>query len=242
MAEQPAAENPTVTTRAPSPPANVARRAIAVGLVLLMLLALFAGAFAPALPGSAVVVRVGALVVGGLCVLGLVVLMRPGASAGTPGARPICPQCGQDLTDVRAEISGRTTCPSCEMTWALRRDRAAWREEASAGRVASPGADPDAPIADPDAPIPFPDAATTGRRTGHAGRLIRRARWRAMTTWTVILLLTLFLTGAASHVLVVAMGHTGPYATLVGLAILGGVPIAAVLVAGVVAFVRAGRG
>lgn len=199
-----------------------------------MLLALVAGAFAPALPGSAVVVRVGSLVVGGCCVLGLVVLMRPRQARSTPGARPICPQCGQDLTEVPAEISGRTTCPSCEMTWAFGRDRAAWREEAPAGRMASPGADP-------DAPIPFPGAATTGRRTGHAGRSIRRARWRALTTWTVILLLTLFLTGAASHVLVVAMGHTGPYATLVGLAILGGVPIAAVLVAGVVAFVRAGR-
>lgn len=57
----------------------------------------------------------------------------------------------------------------------------------------------------------------------------------------MILLLTLLLTGAASHVLVAAMGHTGPGATLVGLLVLGGVPIAAVLVAGVVAFVRAGR-
>lgn len=142
---------------------------MAVGLALGMVLALVAGAFAPALPGSAAIVRVGALAVGGCCALGLVFLMRPRHASSTPGARPICPQCGFDLTDVPAEVSGRTTCPSCEMTWAFGRDRAAWREEAPARRAASPGVDADAPGVDPDAPIPFPG---TGRakRSGRRGR------------------------------------------------------------------------
>jgi hypothetical protein len=208
---------------------------LAGSLVLGMVLALLAAAFAPAWSGSAFWVRVAAGVVGVGCVAGLVVLFRPRASVGAPGARPICPQCGFDLTDVPAEVSGRTTCPSCEMTWAFGRDRAAWREHGPSPRVGTPAGGA-------DAPIPFSSAATTGARTGPARRSVRRARWRALTRWTAILILTLFLTGAGAHLLRVAVGGAGPRAMLTGLLLLGGVPILAVLVAGMVAFVRAGRG
>src|SRR6056297_2751626 len=76
-AERPAAYNPTMRMDASSTRPNAACRVLAVSLALGMVLALVAAAFAPALPGSAAVVRVGALAFGAICVVGLVVLGRP---------------------------------------------------------------------------------------------------------------------------------------------------------------------
>jgi hypothetical protein len=211
----------------PSPRPALARRVLAGSLVLGMVLALFAGAFAPALSGSAFLVRVGAGVIGVGCALGLVVLMRPRPSTPAPGARPVCPQCGFDLTDVPAEVSGRTTCPSCEMTWAFGRDKATWREEGPPSRVG-------APAGDADAPIPF-----LGTRTPDEAR--RRAQRRAMNRWMAILIVYMLVVGAGSFALTFGLGMGSLRRAILvnALAFVAGPLVIAI--ASVVAFVRAGR-
>ncbi|MEQ8316066.1 MAG: hypothetical protein RIE77_09340 [Phycisphaerales bacterium] len=212
---------------APSPQASLTRQVLVVVLVLGMVLALVAGAFAPALPGSAVVTRVGTLVVGALCALGLIVLLRPRGSADMPGARPHCPQCGQDLTEVRAGVSGRTTCPACEMTWALPRDRAVWEKDASAPAIEGSGA---------AVPGPGPVAGRVG-----GARSSRRARRRVAARWTVIFFVYFFVAA-----LVVPFGwyfvpsmsvqHAINAALVIGFLLPG-----IIVVAGVFAWLRAGR-
>lgn len=212
---------------APSPRPNPARRVLAVSLALGMVLALVAAAFAPALSGSAFLVRVGAGVVGVGCVVGLVVLGRPRGLVGAAGARPICPQCGYDLTEVPAEVSGRTTCPGCELTWAFGRDRAVWREEAPARQMESPGV-----VA--DGPIPFPGMGTPERAR-------RRAQRRAMNRWMAILIVYLLVVGAGSYALTfgLGLGSVRQIILVNALAFVAGPLVIAS--AGVVSFVRAGR-
>lgn len=148
-----------------------------------MALSLLTGAFAPALPGSPVAVRVGAFALGVVCVVGLVVVMRPRASSAATGARPACPQCGKDLTDVPADAGGRTTCPGCEMSWAFGRDRAVWEvKQARTPTEASPQ----------DTPTRSPIAGRVGR-----SRTRRRARRRAAARWTVVLFCYFMVTSLA---------------------------------------------
>lgn len=212
----------------PGDQSELSRRVLAGLFVVGAVLALLAGAFAPALSGSALMVRVVAGVVGMGCVAGLVLLGRPRASAGAPGARPICPQCGFDLTTIPAEESGRTTCPGCEMTWAFGRDRAVWREDAPPARAVSPQADA-------DAPIPFPGTSTPERAK-------RRAQRRAMNRWLAILIVYLLVVGAGSYALTfgLGMGSAGQVILVNALAFGAGPLVFAV--ASVVAFFRAGRG
>lgn len=151
----------------------MARRLLAVSFVIGMVLALLAAAFAPAISGSVVVVRVLAGIAGAGCLVGLVLLGRPQPSTGAPGARPICPQCGNDLTEIPAEASGRTTCPACELTWAFGRDKAVWREEAPPARALTD---------DPPARVRSP---VVGRIPGTRAR--RRASRKAAATWTLVL-------------------------------------------------------
>ncbi|MFI4916535.1 MAG: hypothetical protein ACIAS6_08535 [Phycisphaerales bacterium JB060] len=214
-------------TDEPSPRPNLARRVLAVVLALSMVLALVAGAFAPALPGSAVLVRVGALVVGAASAVALVVLMRPRAPAGTPGARPRCPQCGQDLTEVPAEISGRTTCPSCERTWALPRDRAVWEDGASASTIEDSGA-----VVRGPGPI-------SGRIDGARSR--RRARRRVAARWTVMLFCYLILAGVVAPLGLYLVPTTNVPRAITVVLVIAFLPPAIIVAAGFFAWLRAGR-
>lgn len=223
----PWAYNRTMATHASASRADLARRVLAVAFVVGMVLALVAAAFAPAFSGSAVVVRVGALVLGAGCAAGLVFLMRPRPSAGTPGARPICPQCGNNLTDVPAEASGRTTCPACEMSWAFGRDRSVWREEASEAQFST--------VATPAGAPP----ALAGRIAGT--RVRRRAMRRTAANWTLVLAGYVVALGV-----VVPLGFTlvpliGLNALVhVSLVALAAIPLV-IVAAGVRAVCRAGR-
>jgi len=229
-----ALSTPAITMPEKHQRTKFARRVLAVVFALGIVLALLAGAFAPALPGSAAIVRVGALVVGAICVGGLVWLGRPREPVGTPGARPVCPQCGQDLTDVAAQVSGRTTCPSCEMTWALQRDEPTWREGAPAGRAASPGVDPDASIM-----FPGSDAAKHG--AGPSRRSVRRARRRALATWMAILIVSLFVAGTGAFLIPTIFWGLGRRVVMTIYTVAFGFLPLGIAIAGVVAFVRAGR-